>query len=99
MNFARIVMGSCLFMAVSGVAVADDDKAKDAKVNTDVKAKITSTTNVPAVDAPNVVVYTKDGKVKIVGVVDTKTQKNDIEKVVKTVDGVKDIDTTIEVRD
>lgn len=91
MGFSKIVVVSCALMAFSGVSLANDDAAKDAKITSDVKAKITSGTNVPTVDAPNVVVFTKDAKVTLMGIVDTKTQKEDIKKIVKAIDGVKDI--------
>ncbi len=69
----------------------------DASIAKNVQAKITSGTNVPAAGAPNVVVHAKDGKVMIYGIVDTKTQKEDMEKMVKNMEGVKKVDMEVKV--
>ena len=69
----------------------------DASINQSVQTKITSGTNVPAVGTPNVVVYTKDGKVMIYGIVDTKTQKEDMEKMIENMEGVKKVDMEVKV--
>jgi osmotically-inducible protein OsmY len=88
----KVMNGVALACVVAlGSSLAFAANPQDESMTNDVKAKITSTTNVPATASPSVTVNTIDGDVMITGTVDTKTQKEDIEKVAKTVAGVKKV--------
>jgi len=87
-----------LFLLGSTQLLADDMVKDDMTITNDVKDKITSTTNIPTVGAPNIVVDTKDGKVFLYGVVDASTKPKDVEKMVKEVTGVKDVKSDLFVK-
>lgn len=84
-----------LILSSTAVVAADRD---DASVTADVKAKITANTKIPAGSSPSVIVDTREGKVKVYGIVDTDDQKKGVEQSAKSVDGVKDVDMEIQVK-
>lgn len=72
---ALILGSSALFaMGMDDASITKDD----ASITKDVQVKITTMTNIPTVTAPNLVVVTKEGKVMVIGFVETSAQKKDV---------------------
>lgn len=91
------VLTVCALVSGSSALMAMGTEKDDTSITNDVKSKITTSTNVPATSAPNVVVHTKEGKVLITGSVDTKTQEKEIKNLVKEMEGVKDVKLDLKV--
>lgn len=98
MKTVTLLAASAFILGSSALFAAQ--QKDDTSITNEVKSKITSTANIPATSSPNVVIYTKDGKVSITGSVATKAQKKEIEQAVKNLKdqgGIKNFDLDLKV--
>lgn len=92
------IASSALILALgSSMTMAASNTVDDGTITKNVQAKISATTNIPTSNAPNVTVSTQEGKVTLTGTVDSSSQKKEIEKVAKTIEGVKNVDLKIKI--
>ncbi len=87
-----------LILSSSMLSATNAGGTDDTALTKNIQSKIISETNIPTtVVAPHLVISTKEGNVVIRGMVETDKQQKDIEKMIKSMDGVKKVDMDVEV--